>query len=228
MKAKLLLLLFIIGGAFAGCLETDPVTIPKRVELAFNAEKVGDTLNVEGSTISFEEVKFIVRSFNIYTDNEEVLQSPQEGQAMVFDYNEEMSQDRILMNREIGFEDFNTFSGYELSVKQARGEDNILDLDFYDDEQNYSMVIRGTYSRTPFVYKSSIEFEELYQFDQIVRLDENSETLQIRTLINLEDVFIDSEEGIFYNPLEEEYHEEIEARFKENLRVEASAISVSF
>lgn len=228
MKVKLLLAIFIFSGVFAGCLETDPVTIPKRVELTFNAEHIGDTLSVDNDSVTIEEVKFVVRSFNIHTDNEGILQSPQDGQAMVFDYNEDMSQDRLLMNRELGYEDFNTFSAYELSVKQVRGQDNILDMDFYGEEQNYSLVIRGTYGRTSFVYSSAIEFDELYEFDQLVRLDEDRVTLQLRTIINLEEVFVDSEEDTLLNPLDEEDYEKIETRFKELLRVEAAAVTGSF
>ncbi len=225
MKANVFLIIF-IAGAFAGCrLETDAPTVPKRVELTFKADQIGEPLAVSDDTLMVEEFKFIVRKFNLITVDAETLQTTEERQSFIFGYNPNIQGERLILGVDIGFEDFEAFSGYEMFVDQARGEDNLLDQDFYDDPENYSIIAIGTFNRDTFFFTSTFSFDKSFEFDQIVHLDENNETLWINTLIDMEDLFIDAGSNTLLNPLDEEHRTEIESRFQTHLRVEATAAS---
>jgi hypothetical protein len=225
MKANALIIILIMG-MLAGCrLETDAPTVPKRVELTFKVNQIGEPLAVSDDTLVVEEFKFIVRKFNLITVDSETLQTTEERQSFIFGYNPNIQGERLILGVDIGFEDFDAFSGYEVFVDQARGEDNLLDQDFYDDPENYSIIITGTFNRDTFFFTSTFSFEKSFEFDQLVHLDDNNETLWINTLLDLEDLFIDPGSGTLLDPLDGENYEEIVTRFQNQLMVEATAAS---
>lgn len=225
LRKKALLFIFIIAvSTVTGCwLDTDPPTVPKRVELTFEVDNIGVPLEANGDTLNVEEFKFIIRTFNLITADSETLQTTEEREPFIFGYNTELEGERLILGVDLGFEDFDRFSGYEVFVNRALGEDNLLDPDFYGENENYSLVMSGTFNRDNFLYKSTLSFDKLFEFDNPVNLDDNNVTLWINTLLDLENLFIDSENNLLLNPQNEADREEIETRFQNHLRVEAAA-----
>ncbi len=224
MKGKLFILILGLTLLFAGCrIQTDPPEGDYRLELVLNIDNVGESINVDGTTLYVEEFKFIVRKFNLITDQGDIIQSGGDLSSLVFSYRDGFEQDNLVLGVNIGFREFQVFDQYEMFVDQALDSDQILDNDFYEqDAPNNSIVIKGTVNDRSFFMTSTVAYEQMFELGDI-ELSRNLETLFIRKLLDVEDVFIDPETGELINPRDDENHDRIIEQFQENLRIEAFA-----
>lgn len=200
---------------FISCLNSSVESEEKRVSIFFSALNIGEDLEIGDNVINVDEFKFSLDRFNLYAEEDVVLQTGGNVDALIFAYNEEIRNQRLVLDVGLGFSDVENFTGYEIFFEPVDDDANILDSDFFGSDQNYSQIIRGTVNEVEFVFKASYIFEKLYDITR-VQLNDREETLVISSFIDLEDVFID-ENGDFLDPTVEENEQLIMAKIEENL-----------
>jgi len=217
-------LLFACAFALVSCLSTDPPTEEKHVAMYFKADNIGETLEYGENVIEIEEFKFALDRFTLFGTDDLALETGGLITAMIFSYNENMENYRLIIDVGLGFSDDFRFEGYNMSLQPVQERRGIMDDDFFSEEGNYSVIIKGEVNDIGFEFKSSEEFEKMFNFSG-VQLSEQNETITFRKSIDLQTIFSD-EENNFLNPRDEENELQIIENIYNNLQLEASAESL--
>lgn len=228
MNSKILVPAIIILVSLLGCLSEPDVETARRVDIYFQGENLGESITRGDNVLVVEEFKFIVRKFQLVTIDSVVLESADNLNSLVFSYRDTFMGDRLVISLPLGLVDLDIFKGYTLFINRVRNTDNILDSDFFGDTENYSFVVHGVYNGQNFTIKVSDEFVRPFVLDPPVTLSDDKETLLIRTLLDVENVFIDASDNSIIDPLDEGNYSAIFTLFRNNIRIEASAITMEF
>lgn len=217
-------LLFLCVFAFVSCLSTDPPTEEKHVAMYFKSFNIGEMLEYGDNEIFIEEFKFALDRFTLFGSDDLVLETGGLITAMIFAYNENMDNYRLIIDVGLGFSDDFRFEGYNMALQPIQERRGIMDDDFFSEEGNYSVVIKGEVNDVGFEFKSSEAFEKMFNFSG-VQLSEQNETIAFRKSIDLQTIFSD-EENNFLDPRDEEIELQIMENIYNNLQLEASAVSL--
>ncbi len=218
---RLVLLTIISFTVLASCL-TSSREIEKRLELRFQAERIAEDLIVNGDTLFIEEFKFALDQFILRLEDGTELISSENVSTIILSYDQNGVGDRLVLSTGIGF-DVSGFNNYELSITPVPDGSNIFDTDFVDGG-NFSFIVYGKYNGEDFEYFSSLDFDGSFDFPS-VELTDLQETLFLRNLVRMDSVFTD-DQGNLIDPNDEDRSLEIEANFRNALRVEAFAGSI--
>jgi len=216
MKRSVLLILTIVTILTASsCISSSVESEEKRVSIFFSVANIGEDIQIDEDVINIEEFKFSLDRFNLYAENDVVLQSSGDVGAFLFAYTDEITSQRLILDVGLGFSDVEIFTGYEIFFEPVENGANILDADFFGSGDNYSQVIRGTVNEVDFEFKASFTFEKFYDINE-VQLTDREETLVISKFIDLEDVFVDTS-GNFLDPTVQENEVLIMQNIEQNL-----------
>jgi hypothetical protein len=221
MKSSTLFLIALFAGLIlVGCITSSVNSGETRVAVVFTAVGTGQNLfsESEEDSILVTEFKFSIDRFNIYAEEDLVLQTSDETSSFIFSYTTQSSAEQLVIDVGLGFEDVNEFNGYKMFIEPVESRDAVLDDDFFGDGENYSLIMKGSANGRNFTIRSSKTFEKLFDFD--VELGSDSETLIISKFIDLNELFF-TEEGELINPTVQENRPEILTRFEELIQVTA-------
>lgn len=210
-----ILALMIILASSVSCISSTAETDEKRISIFFSVLNIGNELTVDDNTIQVRDFKFTLTRFNLYAENDIVLQSTGDVGGFIFGYTDEINVQRLILDVGLGFSDIENFNGFEIFFEPVGNNANIGDAEFFGSGENFSQVIRGTVNGVDFLFRSSISFEKLYEISG-VQLTDREETLIVSSSIDLENVFID-EEGNFIDPTIEENEPLIMQNIEQNL-----------
>ncbi len=211
--------------AVSGCIPDAPL-VPKRVSMSFLAEGVGDgtgELTSNDDTLTVSEIKLYLDSFILETEGEARLRARQ--QVILFYEDAYAGNESFQFASEMGYDDFNTFTGFEFNISPPPADLNINDQDLVTDGERFSIVMKGTYNGDDFLYKSKAELNRLLNFSSDVHLDDDAETLKLRVVIDVADVMVDGESGRILSPTDPDDASQIDSQIEQSIRVEASAKS---
>lgn len=216
--------LFFIVLSSISCISSTAETDEKRISIFFSVLNIGDELTVDDNTIEIRDFKFTLTRFNLYAENDVVLQSTGDVGGFIFAYTDEISVQRLILDVGLGFSDIEIFNGFEIFFEPVGNNANIGDSEFFGEGENFSQVIKGSVNDVEFVFKSSIAFEKFYEISG-VQLNDREETLVVFSSIDLENVFAD-ENGNFLDPTVQENEVQIMQNIEQNLRANFGSESV--
>ena len=208
---------------FASCITSNKDEEQRRLALYFLAQNVGNEIVIDDQILLVDEFKFAMDRLNIYAENDFVLQTSGDVTALIYSYNKNIIDDRLVLDVDLGYREIDRFLGYEIFIEPVRDRTGVLDGDFFGSDGNYSVIIKGKVNEIEFTFRSSMEFEQKYEFS--VDLNKEKETLLIRNIINVANVFTSSEGG-FLDPLEPESEEQIFDNIGKSLEIQASAATI--
>lgn len=207
----------------SSCITSNRDLEQRRLALYFLAENIGSEINIDDQTIVINEFKFALDRFSLYAENDIVLQTSGDVTALIYSYDKNIINDRLVLDVDLGFRDIDRIIGYELFAEPVSNRTGVLDSDFFGQDSNYSVIIRGTVNDLDFNFRSSLEFERKYDFSVV--FSEDKETIVIRNIVDLENVFTSSNGG-FLDPLETENEEKIVKNIRDYLVIQVSTASI--
>jgi hypothetical protein len=213
-------LLFLIT---VSCLDSNVVSEEKRLSIYFQVDGLGHTMTFGEQELTISEFKFALDRISLHAEDA-VLQTGGNITALIFAYTDQMNQPRLIIDVGLGFSDVDVFNGYEIFLEPVASRTNIQDTDFFGDDENYSVIIKGGLDDEEFVFRSSLEFETFYDIGRVELTDRN-ETLLIISELEIESLFT-NDEGEFLNPLLSESESQIIDNIRTNLEVSATASSI--
>lgn len=197
----------------SSCLTKDN-TIAKRFELLFFVQNLGENIVIGSDTVLVTDFKFTLDGISLTNEDSVIIETTSTVSALVYGYNEDVVGDRQVVSSGLGFE-LNGFTEYKLSLSPVENRSAIFDSDFFGSTNDYSIVIRGKVNGNSFLMRTSPSFTRSFTFDPVYLSDSN-ETLFVRTFIDLEDVFINSDSE-FLNPSRSVNYQAINNRIKDSL-----------
>ncbi len=85
---------------------------------------------------------------------------------------------------------------------------NTDDLDFYEGDMEYSMVVKGVYDGEPFMYRTDKDFEIELDLNPVIEITENTQSAAVEILFDPTSWFLDAN-GNMLNPSDPANHEQI-------------------
>lgn len=102
------------------------------------------------------------------------------------------------------------YDEFELEIEGPEDDETINDPDFSDGSGTYSMVIRGTHNGEDFTFKTEEDFELEFEFNPPIEIDENTNSVDINLMINVDSWFVDPGTGNDLDPADPNNREQIE------------------
>jgi hypothetical protein len=205
------------------CLDSNIQSEEKRLSIYLEIDGLGDELAYNENLLVINEFKFALDRIKLHTA-QAVLGTGDNITALIFAYTDEFTQPRLIIDAGLGFSDVEIFNGYEIFLEPVSSRQNVFDNDFFGEDENYSVIIKGEINEESFEFKSTGFFETFYDLDG-VQLTDRNETLRILTTLDVEAIFTDPD-GNFLDPRVSENDEQIIENLKLNLAVEASPSTI--
>jgi hypothetical protein len=123
MKSSTLFLLTLFAGSILiGCITSSVNSGEARVAVVFTAIGTGQYLfsESEKDSILVTDLKFSVDRFNIYAEEELVLQTSDETSSFIFSYTTQSSAEQLVIDVGLGFEDVDKFILSDLTGQVER------------------------------------------------------------------------------------------------------------
>lgn len=196
--------------------------VEKRTALYFQAQNLGDTLSSQQDSLVITDFKFSVDKF-VIAGNDIELESTPGISTFLFIYDLNATDERLVIDVGLGLSDNYTFDNYSMYVQPVPENAGIIDDDFFGEENNYSIVIKGTYNRRNFNFRISPTFARMFAFEPVT-LSDTDETLLLTKTIDLNDVFINPD-GSILDPTDSANSTIIRERVSTYLEVEGFAVN---
>lgn len=209
-----------------GCIATSDPTIARDVEYLFNVDNVGKTITAGEDSIAVSEIKLLADKFNLVLNDDALLQPDVDALIMAFSA-QNQGADELVFSALIGYEDMEIFKGFELFIAKANDEDDIRDTDFFGDNTNYSLIIKGDINEESYVYKSDVQFQKTFEFEE-VKLTDTKSTLVLRVLLDVEDILIDETGNEIIDPRNSGNQAVIDSLVQTTIHIQAFAASRFF
>lgn len=219
-RQSILIIALFISIFLTSCITSSKDEEQRRLALYFLAENIGEELTYGDQTLVIDEFKFALNRLNLYAEKDVILQTSSDVSALIYSYNKNIVNDRLVLDVDLGFRDIDRFFGYEIFVETVSSSTGVFDGDFFGQDGNYSIIIKGTINDIDFNFRSKLDFERKYDFNVVMSGD--FETLLIRNKIDVEGVFT-AQDGGLLNPNETANEEQIVENIRDLLIVQASA-----
>ncbi|WP_232803141.1 hypothetical protein [Gracilimonas amylolytica] len=180
-------------------------------------------MTTEQDSLVISDFKFSADRF-IVAGNDIELESSPNVSTFLFTYDLNASEERLVLDVGLGIADNTTFNNYTMFIQPVPRNAEILDDDFFGEDNNYSMVIKGTYNRKEFNFRISPTFDRIFNFDRVT-LSDIDETLILSKSIDLNDVFINPD-GSILDPTNSDNNSIIRERVSTYLQVEGFAVNI--
>lgn len=225
MKIKLVTGLGIISLLLFSCIQTPEPESPRRINFLFNVDNVGNQITVGQDSIEVNEIKLLADRINLaYDDGDNGATLQTSVDALIFAYeSDDAGDDETVLSARIGFEDIERFEGMELFVDQPTEGENIQDGDFFGEEMNFSFIITGTYNTQAFTYQSGVSFSKVFDFDNVIQLNNTDETLILRVTADIREILVDQSRNVILNPQDSANKAVIDSLFQESIDVDSFA-----
>ena len=210
---------------FTACLDTPAPDEDTRVELQFEVENLGKEYIVDADTIVVSEFKFAMDRFILVDSDSVVLGSSSQIDTYIFSYNDEATQENLILSTLLGFDGINDFVSYEMFVEPVRNSDRLSDTEFLGNSNNYSIVMNGRVNSADFSFKSSTSINKKFQFP-VIEIRGNNETLLIKKTVDMDNLLFTDDGATFVDPSEGTNTATIDSLFKLNINIEASAANL--
>lgn len=219
----ILRLLIFIGSLLiaVSCISTTNTLIEKRLSLYFIAENIGTVQTIDETEIVVTDLKFALDRFRLEGEGDTIIETGEQITAIIFSYGEQLSGENLVLDVGLGITSDLFFNSYTMFLEPVRSRTNVFDNDFFGEDENYSLVIKGTIDEVSFEMTSTLELEQAFNFDN-VQLRGNDETLVMIKRIDVRELFID-EENNFIDPRVAENEDTIAERVIDNLRISVSS-----
>lgn len=214
-----LILIFI-----SSCITSSIQSEEKRISISFKVENLGTELEIGDSIIEIEEFKFPLEQISLYAADDVIVQTRSEVSALIFSYNELLSEPRLVIEIGLGFSDITNYEGYEMVLTPLSNTRGILDGDFFGATQNYSVIIKGTIDDIEFDMRSTESFTKLFELGN-VELSNRLETLFIEKTLDIAKIF-EGENGEILNPRDPNNFAAIVDNVEKNIEVSGLAGSI--
>ena len=213
----IIILTFLIGS----CISSANITDEKRFGILFEAEKIGEELTVQDEVFNISEFKFSLGNITLSTEDDITFETVDRITALIFAYTEEISQERLIIEVGLGINNDLAFNQYTMFLVPVEDRSSIFDDDFFGEDENYSVIIKGTVGEEDFEFKSSAELDKTFTFNR-VEVDELNETLVLRKTIDLEEFFTASD-GSFIDPRVSQNEAALINSLNENLQLNVTS-----
>ncbi|MBD3616388.1 MAG: hypothetical protein HUJ22_07430 [Gracilimonas sp.] len=208
---------------FSGCSIFDnDIQIEKRMALYFETESLGDTLSSGEDYVVITDFKFSVDRF-IVSGEEIELESSPDVSTFLFTYDLNAANERLVIDVGLGVADNFTFNSYSMFLEPVKDNAPIIDDDFFGEEKNYSLIIKGSFKNKNFDLKFSPTLQKSFTFTPVSLSDED-ETLLLKKSIDLKDIFVNPD-GTILNPTDSTSSSIIKERMITFLDMQAFAIN---
>lgn len=194
--------------------------VEKRLALYFQTQNLGDTLASQQDSLVITDFKFSVDRF-IVGGNDIELESSPGISTFLFTYDLNASDDRLVLDVGLGIADNFTFNSYSMFIEPVPENAGILDDDFFGEENNYSIVIKGTFNGKNFNFRISPTMDRSFSFEPVT-LSDIDETLLLSKTIDLNDVFVNPD-GSILDPTDASNNTIIRERVSNFLEIEGFA-----
>lgn len=201
------------------CIQTPDPNIPNRMNLLFNVDNVGTTVTADQESIVVNNIKLFSEKFKLLAPDGTELESSADGLIMAY-RTEKNGEDELVLSVNIGYEDLEQFNGMELFIAPPTDKDNIQDSDFFGDDGNYSLIIKGEYNGDKFIHESNVTFHEIYEFP-LVDLSDDEPHIVIRVLLNIENMIINPSTDKILDPHNEDDKAVIDSLTQVSINIEA-------
>jgi len=209
--AKQLFLIFMISfSIFYGCNEDDAsVNLSASNNLSLSAISMSDSSGDSQSILILDSVKILVRDLklNVAEGNQE-LNNFKTGPFVIY-------LNTFFEINEIGSEiiPVGIYDKVKFEIHKLNNNENTPDLEFKDANGTYSLIIKGRYNGSQFIYKSSKSAHQILQFQSslIVSSDITNITLLVKPYI----WFIKN--GVYLDPEDPSNSNDIDNNIKNNI-----------
>lgn len=220
----LFLSLFFFISILTGCgLFDNDIQVEKRLALYFEAQSLGDTLSSQQDSLTITDFKFSVDRFILSGEDIELESSPGIN-TFLFTYDLNATQERLVLDVGLGISDNYTFNNYSMFIEPVPENAGIIDDDFFGEENNYSMIVKGAFNGKNFDLRISPTLEKVFTFDPVT-LSDIDETLLLSKTIDLNDVFVNPDESIL-DPTDTANNTILRERVITYLEVEGFAVNI--
>jgi hypothetical protein len=204
----------------SACLETSEPNIPNQFRMSFNTGDVGTTIQRDGNTLEVNEIKFLLKKFQLETDTQTKLET--NVGALTLGYAQQNDENVGIVQGEIPFKDIDTFNALDLTLAPVDEDSTVPDQDFREGTQIYSVVIKGNYNGSSFEYTSDPSHTITLPFGENITLDSN--TLQILLLNNVQNFMIDPADDSILSPNDGNDAAKIDSLIGESFSIQANKI----
>lgn len=219
-KQVVFLLLFVV----TGCLTTPEPEQPIRVEIVFQVEELGETFEHDEDSLVVNEFKFAVDRFSLFGEDDLELGSKDRIDSMIFFYNDDMTNENLVLGVDLGYQDVDKFNGYEMFLRPVEQFSDIEDQDFFGTDESYSVIAKGEFNGEKFTYNSTLSFDKFQEFDTI-RVGQDRETFVIDKSVVISEVFINDSDQQIIDPTVSENESVINSNFEENIKIEGYSLT---
>src|SRR6056297_1464783 len=108
------LIVLILVLSNVSCISSTAETDEKRISIYFSVINIGEELTVGEDTLRISDFKFTLTRFNLYAENDVVLQSTGDVGGFIFAYTDEISVQRLILDVGLGFSDIEVINAFEI------------------------------------------------------------------------------------------------------------------
>src|SRR6056297_3698172 len=134
----IVLSIFVLSNS--SCISSTAESDEKRISIFFSVLNIGEELTVGENTIEVSDFKFTLTRFNLYAENDVILQSTGDVGGFIFGYTDQITVQRLILDVGLGFSDIENFTGYEIFFEPVGDNANIGDAEFFGSDENFSQV----------------------------------------------------------------------------------------
>ncbi len=109
-----------------------------------------------------------------------------------------------------------TYDEIEFEIRKPEDDENVGDADFVDATDRYSIVVRGTYHDTAFVWKTSLDIEQELELNPPMVVNDSLGASNVSILVNPFSWFFDN--GVAMDPRDESNRSQIEANIQNGFK----------
>ena len=223
MKQKGLLFLSLVILAVAGisCSIFDPdIEVERRVSMNFMIEDIAQDIDRNTDTLNVRSFKFALDQFNLIGEEFE-LGSSNDVDTFIFSYDQNANDLRMVIDVGLGLSNDFRFNSYKMFLRPVPDNSDVLDNDFYGENRNYSLIIKGSFNGKDFTIRSATSFDKVIDYET-VEVNEDEETLVLVKSVTIEDIFVDENDQII-DPTVSENRQAIIDNFRSSLQIEGFA-----
>jgi len=223
MRTYLYLLLIIGFGLIeSSCLQSS-FNVQKRFQLNYQATAVGRQFVLGEDSLTINEFKFSASNIRLITEDSTVIGTDGNVDALIFGYTTFDQLERFIVGTPFMIQ-VNNFIGYEMDIDPVPSDASIVDSDFFDPENNYSLVVRGSYNGINFEWFESPVFDKSFTFERPIEVTNELETLYLLLESDLLDMFT-NDDGVLLDPTDDDQKAEIIENMPDHFSMQAGAIT---
>ena len=199
--------LFVIGG----CSDSGD-TSPGNLEAVYMSSTAGTDLT---GTLVLESAKILIKDIKLNVANSEESTNFKTGPYVLF-----LNLNSSMNTIGSGYIPAGTYDKIQFEIHKPSDGELVPDPEFSDGSLKYSVIVRGTYNGSPFIYKSDKSAKQKLHLTNALIVTEfgSNVTLQVSPYL----WFIDSN-GQYMNPSDANNSEEIDNNLKDNIKASFKA-----